>query len=256
MTAHGGSDAGRDPAMVAILAALLLSATACADGPLADPKLTEIWDPEPALVTPGAGTAPPSDAIVLFDGTDLSAWRRAERGDAGWSVADGAMTVVPKSGDIQTRQAFGDVQLHIEWRTPVVIEGESQGRGNSGVFLQGLYEVQVLDSFANSTYSNGQAASVYKQHIPLVNASRGPGEWQAYDIVFTAPGFGDHGELESPAFVTVFHNGVLVQNHVELKGPTVYRGQPEYTAHAEKLPLKLQDHGNPVSYRNIWIREL
>ena len=137
-----------------------------------------------------------------------------------------------------------------------MIEGESQGRGNSGVFLQGLYEVQVLDSFGNRTYSNGQAASLYKQHSPLVNASRGPGKWQSYDIVYRAPRFAADDSVEAPAFVTVFHNGVLVQNHVELKGPTVYRGQPKYKAHDDRLPLKLQDHSNPVSFRNIWIREL
>ncbi len=222
----------------------------------ADPKLTEVWEPEPAMVVPGAGAAPPSDAIVLFDGSDLAAWQHADGRDAEWVVADGAMTVAPKSGDIQTRQGFGDVQLHVEWATPSVVEGEDQGRGNSGVFLQGLYEVQVLDSYDNRTYSNGQAASLYKQHIPLVNASRAPGEWQSYDIVFAAPRFADDGSVERPAFVTVFHNGVLVQNHVELRGPTVYRGQPEYAAHADRLPIKLQDHSNPVRYRNIWVREL
>ena len=242
-----------------ILQALLVAITwmampACAE--IIDPKLTEVWEPEPAVVTPGEGSAPPSDAIVLFDGSDLSAWQSKNGRDAEWSVADGAMTVVRKTGDIQTRQGFGDVQLHIEWRTPDVVEGKGQGRGNSGVFLQGLYEVQVLDSYSNRTYSNGQAASLYKQHIPLVNASRGPGEWQVYDIVYRAPHFNEDGSLGSPAFVTVIHNGVLVQNHVELKGPTVYRGHPEYEAHADKLPLMLQDHGNPVSYRNIWIREL
>ena len=221
-----------------------------------DPRPTEAWQPEPAVVTPGMGSGPPSDAIVLFDGGGLSAWQGVDGGEAGWGVSDGTVTVVPKSGDIQTRQGFGDVQLHIEWRTPVAIEGEGQGRGNSGVFFQGLYEVQVLDSFENRTYSNGQAASVYKQHIPLVNASRAPGEWQAYDIVFEAPVFGTDGQLRKPAYVTVFHNGVLVQNHVQLAGPTEYRGLPRYVAHAEKLPLMLQDHKNPVSYRNIWIREL
>ena len=221
-----------------------------------DPTLTEVWEPEPAVVSPGAGSAPPSDAVVLFDGTDLSAWQHADGRDAEWSVAGGAMTVTPKSGDIQTRQDFGDVQLHIEWATPSVVEGEDQGRGNSGVFLQGLYEVQVLDSYNNRTYSNGQAASLYKQHIPLVNASRAPGEWQSYDIVFEAPRFSADGSVQRPAYVTVFHNGVLVQNHVELKGPTVYRGQPEYSAHPDRLPIMLQDHSNPVRYRNIWVREL
>ena len=221
-----------------------------------DPKLTEVWEPEPAVVTPGAGSAPPSDAIVLFDGTGLSAWQHADDRDAEWSVAGGAMVVTPKSGDIQTRQGFGDVQLHIEWATPSMVEGEDQGRGNSGVFLQGLYEVQVLDSYNNRTYSNGQAASLYKQHIPMVNASRAPGEWQSYDIVFEAPRFSADGSVERPAYVTVFHNGVLVQNHVELEGATVYRGRPEYSAHPDRLPIMLQDHSNPVRYRNIWVREL
>ena len=221
-----------------------------------DPTLTEVWEPEPAVVSPGAGSAPPSDAVVLFDGTDLSAWQHADGRDAEWSVAGLAMTVTPKSGDIQTRQGFGDMQLHIEWATPSVVEGEDQGRGNSGVFLQGLYEVQVLDSYNNRTYSNGQAASLYKQHIPLVNASRAPGEWQSYDIVFEAPRFSADGSVQRPAYVTVFHNGVLVQNHVELKGPTVYSGQPEYSAHPDRLPIMLQDHSNPVRYRNIWVREL
>ena len=220
------------------------------------PELTEVWEPEPAVVTSGVGMAPPSDAIVLFDGRDLSAWQHHDGRDAEWTLADGAMTVKPKTGDIQTRKGFGDVQLHLEWRTPAEVESKDQGRGNSGVFLQGLYEVQELDSYNNRTYSNGQAASLYKQHIPLVNASRGPGEWQTYDIVFKAPRFDADGGLVSPAFVTVFHNGVLVQNHVELKGPTIYRGYPEYQAHADRLPLMLQDHSNPVSFRNIWIREL
>lgn len=237
------------------LAVMPLLAAAAEDQSI-DPSLTEVWEPEPAVVSPGDGAMPPSDAIVLFDGSDLSAWVAGDGSDAGWSVSEGTMTVVAGSGPIQTRQAFGDVQLHIEWRTPAVVESEDQGRGNSGVFLQGLYEVQVLDSFNNRTYSNGQAASIYKQHIPLVNASRGPGEWQHYDIVFKAPRFSAGGELKSPAFITVFHNGVLVQNHVELEGPTVYRGKAKYQAHAAGLPLMLQDHGNPVSFRNIWIREL
>lgn len=239
---------------VLAVVAMGLAHSACAEEPA--PEKTEVWEPEPVMVTAGSGTAPPSDAIVLFDGSDLSAWQHADGRDAEWIVVDGAMTVKPKTGDIQTRQGFGDVQLHVEWRTPVVVEGEGQGRGNSGVFLQGLYEVQVLDSYNNRTYSNGQAASLYKQHSPLVNASRGPGVWQTYDIVFKAPRFAGDGSVLSPAYVTVFHNGVLVQNHVELKGPTIYRGYPEYEAHADRLPISLQDHSNPVSYRNVWVREL
>ena len=220
------------------------------------PEDTEVWEPVPTVVTPGSGAAPPSDAIVLFDGSDLSAWRNEDGGDAEWTVADGAMTVAAGSGDIHTRQEFGDVQLHIEWRTPGVVEGDGQGRGNSGVFLQSLYEVQVLDSYANTTYSNGQAASIYKQHIPLVNASRPPGEWQTYDIVFRAPRFGADGTVAEKANITVFHNGVLVQDHVEIRGETVNIGAPSYKPHAAQMPLRLQDHDNPVSYRNIWLREL
>jgi 3-keto-disaccharide hydrolase len=220
------------------------------------PEDTEVWEPEPAVVTPGEDGAPPSDAIVLFDGTSLSNWTTEDGGEPGWRVANGAMTVVAGAGSIETRQGFGSMQLHIEWRTPAVPEGEGQERGNSGVYLMKLYEVQVLDSYNNRTYSNGQAGSIYKQHIPLVNASRGPGEWQAYDIVFTAPTFNADGSLVSPAYVTVLHNGVLIQNHVQLQGPTLYIGTPKYEAHPDRLPILLQDHGNPVSYRNIWVREL
>lgn len=220
-----------------------------------DPSLTEIWEPEPPVVTPGDGAAPPSDAIVLFDGSDLSAWE-GDDGDAAWEVADGAFTVAPGSGNVRTRQGFGDVQLHIEWRTPAEVVGEEQGRGNSGVFMMERYEVQVLDSYDNRTYSNGQAGSIYKQSIPAVNASRPPGEWQSYDIVFVAPRFDAAGNIASPATITVFHNGVLIQNHFELRGPTVFIGEPSYEAHAERLPIMLQDHGNPVSYRNVWVREL
>jgi len=220
-----------------------------------DPELTEVWDPVPAEVDPGAPGNAPSDAIVLFDGTDLSEWRGKD-GPPGWLVEDGAFTVVAETGDLTTRRAFGDVQLHLEWRSPAEVVGDGQGRGNSGVFLMGLYEVQILDSYGNRTYSNGQAGSIYKQFVPLVNAARAPGEWQSYDIVFMAPEFDGSGNLERPATMTVLHNGVLIQNHVTLRGPTVYRGEPDYEAHAGKLPLTLQDHGNPVSFRNIWIREL
>lgn len=220
------------------------------------PEDTEVWEPEPAIVTPGDDSAPPSDAVVLFDGADLAAWESVDGGAAPWIVENGVMTVAGGTGDIRTRQSFGDVQLHIEWRTPKQIEGEGQGRGNSGVYLMDLYELQVLDSYENRTYSNGQAGSIYKQHIPLVNASRPPGTWQTYDIIFTAPRFETDGTLRSPAWMTVIHNGVLIQDHAQLDGPTLYIGKPEYEAHAVRLPLRLQDHGNPVSYRNIWIREL
>ncbi len=220
-----------------------------------DPKQTEKWDPVPAIITPGDRTAAPSDAIVLFDGLDLSQWERVRGGDARWIVQDGVVTVVPQSGDIRTRRSFGDVQLHIEWRTPLKIEGEGQGRGNSGVYLQELYEVQVLDSFNNITYSNGQAGSIYKQHIPLVNASRGPGEWQTYDIIYEAPVFADDGDVVRPAIMTVLHNGVLIINRKELTGPTADIGHTDYSPHGDR-PVMLQDHGDPVSYRNIWIREI
>lgn len=221
------------------------------------PQDTEVWEPEPPVVTPGTHCTPPSDAVVLFDGQDLSQWENTKGEAAAWTVHEGIVTCKPRTGAIRTKQGFGDCQLHLEWKTPVDTAGlKGQARGNSGVFLQGKYEVQVLDSYKNRTYSNGQAASIYKQHIPLVNASRPPGEWQSYDIFYTAPRFNDNGTLKSPAYITVLHNGILVQHHSEVKGPTVYIGDPKYEAHEDKLPLSLQDHGNHISYRNIWIREL
>ncbi|MEL7532525.1 MAG: DUF1080 domain-containing protein, partial [Bacteroidota bacterium] len=222
------------------------------------PEETEVWEPVPAVVTPGEQShLPPSDAIVLFDGSNFEAWESTEQegGEVKWTIADDAMTVKGGTGGIKTKKEFGSCQLHIEWRSPAEVKGNGQGRGNSGVFLMGTYEVQVLDNYDNPTYSNGQAASLYKQSIPMANACRPPGEWQSYDIIFTAPRFNDDGSLAHPAYVTVIHNGVLVQNHVQLKGPTVYIGLPEYKAHG-KMPLMLQDHGNPVSFRNVWIREL
>lgn len=220
------------------------------------PEETEIWEPEPRMVTTYADRAP-SDAIVLFDGTSLDQWVSSNDSSspAGWTVSAGAFTVVKGKGGIQTKQEFTDYQLHLEWRSPTEIVGESQGRGNSGVFMQGRYEVQVLDSYDNRTYSNGQAASIYKQRIPLVNATKAPGEWQTYDIIWTAPRFNADGILVSKARVTVIHNGVLVQNNVELDGTTEYIGIPKYKAHGPG-PIALQDHGNPVSFRNIWIRPL
>lgn len=220
------------------------------------PADTEVWEPVPPVVAPGQTGTPPSDAVVLFDGSDLSGWSAEDGSDAAWRVEGGAMTVVPGAGNIRTRRRFGDLQLHIEWRTPAEVSGEGQGRGNSGIFLMERYELQVLDSYDNRTYSNGQAGAIYKQHIPMVNASREPGEWQSYDVVFTAPRFGADGALLSPTHMTVFHNGVLILNHVELRGPTKFIGEPEYEAHADRVPLLLQDHGNPVSYRNIWVREI
>jgi hypothetical protein len=223
---------------------------------ITDPVATEVWEPEPRVVTPGVGTAPPSDAIVLFNGKDFSQWEHVNGAEVKWTLdAEGAMTVKPNAGAIQTKMGFADVQLHVEFRTPSVVKGTGQGRGNSGVFLQSRYEVQVLDSYNNRTYSNGQAASIYKQHIPLVNACRPPGEWQTYDIIYTAPRFNEDGILTAPARVTVIHNGILVENNVEIKGGSEYIGLPKYKAHG-KAPIQLQDHGDLISYRNIWIRPL
>jgi len=201
---------------------------------------------------------PPSDAIVLFDGTSLANWRSADstHGPAKWKVADGYMEVVAGTGSIETARGFGDAQLHIEWRAPTPAKGEGQERGNSGVFLMGRYEVQVLDSYQNVTYPDGQASAIYGQYPPLVNASRPPGEWQTYDIVFHAPRFGADGALVSPARMTVLHNNVLVHDNVILTGPTGHHVRPPYAVHPDELPISLQDHGNPVRYRNIWIRPL
>ena len=222
---------------------------------ITDPKATEVWEPEPRVVTPGEGTAPPSDAIILFDGTSFDNWTTPDGKPVGWKLEEGAMTVVAGTGGIQTKETFMDVQLHLEWRAPAVIEGEGQGRGNSGVFLQGIYEVQVLDSYQNRTYSNGQAGSIYKQYMPLVNACRPPGEWQTYDIIYTAPRFNADGIKVSSGRITVIHNGVLIQNDVEIKGTTPYIGLPQNPAHGEG-PLFLHYHSNPVSCRNICMRKL
>lgn len=213
-----------------------------------------IWEPVPVVVTPGTLTSPPSDAVILLDGTNLKEWESKKDGKAKWKLEDGGMSVVPGKGSIKTVKSFGDCQLHIEWRSPAVVKGDSQDRGNSGIFFQGRYEVQVLDSYNSKTYVNGQAGSIYKQYIPLVNACRPPGEWQSYDIIFKAPDFKENGDLISPAYITVIQNGVLIQNHVELKGNTS-GGNPTYEKHG-KSPISLQDHGSTVSYRNIWIREL
>lgn len=220
-------------------------------------SLTEIFSPVPAVVKPGSTDAqPPADAVVLFNGTSTAAWSAGDGGAVKWKVSDGSLTVTPGTGEIKTNAAFGDCQLHIEWRTPSVVKGKDQGRGNSGIFLMGRYELQVLDSYENSTYSNGQAGSIYKQLIPLKNASRKPGEWQTYEVVFMAPRFNQDGTVKTPATITVIHNGVLVQNHATLFGKTEYIGIGRYEKHAEKESLRLQDHGDLVSYRNIWIREL
>ena len=206
---------------------------------------------EPRVMDPGP---PPSDAIVLFDGKDLSQWRGGNGQPARWEVKDGVMTV-NQTGSITTTNSFGDCQLHVEWATPAEVKGEGQGRGNSGIILQGRYEVQVLDSYINKTYFNGQAGAVYNQYAPLVNACRKPGEWQTYDIIFHAPRFDDQGGVLKPGTVTVLQNGILVQDHVEIKGPTAQK-PPKYRPHPLKQPLSLQDHHTPVRFRNIWIREL
>jgi hypothetical protein len=241
------------------LAALTSSAALAPAQSLTGFKAHDMSRPRPPVVQPAPQALPvppPADAIVLFDGTDLSGWRSADGGPAKWVIVDGAIESVPGSGYLFSARGFGDVQLHVEWATPVPARGTSQGRGNSGVFLMGLYEVQVLDSYQNDTYPDGQAAAIYGQYPPLVNACRPPGEWQTYDIVFRRPRFHPDGGLATPARVTVFHNGILVQDGVEPWGPTAWLQAQPYTAHADRLPLGLQDHGNPVRYRNIWLREL
>ncbi len=215
--------------------------------------------PVPIVVDPGAGALPvppPHDAVVLFDGKDLSKWMQSSGEPAAWVVRNGYFEVKPGSGTLQTRDGFGDVQLHVEWASPSPARGEGQDRGNSGVYLMGLYEVQVLDSYGNRTYADGQAAAIYGQYPPLVNVSRPPGVWQSYDIVFREPRFNADSSLQRPATMTVFHNGVLVQDHVTLTGPTANGRRPPYVMHADRLPLMLQDHGHAVRFRNIWLREL
>jgi len=220
------------------------------------PEASEVWKPEPKVVKPGKNdNNAPADAIVLFDGSSIDAWQHSDGSAVKWDVSDGVMTVAKGTGGIFTKDNFGDCQLHLEWRSPSVIEGEGQGRGNSGVFFQNRYEVQVLDSYNNRTYSNGQAGSIYKQHMPLVNAMRPTGEWQTYDIIFKAPIFNKDGIKTSSGYLTVIHNGVVIQNHSEIKGTTEYIGFPKNEAHGDG-PIQLQDHSNPVSYRNIWLRKL
>jgi len=253
----------------AVLAVALSTALGFAQN-TPQPKLedTEVWQPEPKVVTPGTtDSAPPSDAIVLFDGKNEDEWVSAQdHTPARWVVHDGILTVSKEHGvgNIQTRRTFRDYQLHIEWRIPENITGSGQARGNSGVFLASTgpgddgYELQVLDSYNNKTYVNGMAGSIYKQSIPLANPMRKPGEWNAYDVAWTAPIFNEDGSVKTPAYVTVFLNGVLVDNHFELKGQTLYIGQPFYKKY-DSVPIKLQAHGDksePLSFRNIWVREL
>ena len=250
--------------LLASLALAALPPLAAAQQQTAKPEDTEIWSPEPKIVTPGRTIgSPPSDAIVLFDGRNLDQWVSAGTAEpARWTVHNRVVTVNKKSGDIETKRSFSNYQLHLEWQVPLGITGSSQARGNSGVFLGTIgkdgYELQIMDSYQNKTYVNGQAASVYKQSPPLVNAMRKPGEWQVYDVVWTAPTFNADSTLNTPARVTAFHNGVLVQNDFALKGTTQYIGTPWYKAHGPS-PIRLQAHGDPsapISFRNIWVREL
>jgi hypothetical protein len=239
-------------------------AAACVVGAQSEPgwKTHSLARPNPPVITPATASTPdqpgkaPSDAVILFDGKDLSQWRSTNGGPAKWIVKDGVMESVKGAGYIQTYRNFGDCQLHIEWAAPVPPSGSGQGRGNSGVFLMNQYEIQVLDSYQNRTYADGQTASAYGQHPPLVNAALPPGQWQTYDIIFYAPRFDATGNVTKPATVTILHNGVLVQSNTEFTGPTGWLQRAAYRPHPLKLPLALQDHGNPVRYRNIWIREL
>lgn len=253
--------------ITAIILALLAQAPPPAPDQKPRPEDTEVWSPDVPVVTPGPAFAapPPSDAILLFDGDDLGEWVSvADKSAAKWKVADGNFTVVKGTGNIETRRSFGSYQLHLEWRVPEGITGEGQLRGNSGLFLASTgggddgYELQILDSYGNKTYVNGQAGSIYKQFAPLANPMRAPGEWQTYDVVWRAPKFAADGVVETPASVTAFLNGVLVQDHAVLAGETVYIGKPAYKAHG-RTPIKLQDHGDPsapLSFRNIWVRPL
>ena len=249
-----------------ILTALLAGGTVMAFAQQAKPEDTEVWEPIPKVVTPGATFRDaPSDAIVLFDGKNLDEWvQNADGSPAKWDVANGILTVNKHYGNIETKRKFNSYQLHLEWRVPANITGSGQARGNSGLFLASTgkgdagYELQVLDSYNNKTYVNGMAGSLYKQAIPLANPGRKPGEWQTYDVIWNAPVFNEDGTVKTPAHATVFFNGVLVENNFELKGPTLYIGKPEYKAHGA-CPIKLQAHGDksePLSFRNIWVREL
>jgi Domain of Unknown Function (DUF1080) len=239
--------------------AALFTVVLPAQSPLSQWPQHSLERPKPVVVSPGASytVAPPSDAIVLFNGTTLDRWTSDSGGPPKWRVERGAFVAVPGSGTLKTRESFGDVQLHVEWASPASARGRGQDRGNSGVFFgDGRYEVQVLDSYNNATYADGQAGALYGQFPPLVNASRAPGQWQTYDIVYHRPRFTAAGALASAARLTVIHNGVLVQDNMELVGPTANQSRPPYTAHEDRLPISLQDHGHPVRFRNIWLREL
>ncbi len=223
---------------------------------LTKPEQTEQWDPEPRVVTPGKGTKPPSDALVIFDGTSLEGFRDKSGNPPKWELKEGVLTVKGGAGDIWSKASFGSFQLHLEWRTPNESTNlKGQGRGNSGIFLQDRYEIQILNSYENRTYANGQAGSIYKQTPPLSNAMNPMGEWQTYDVIYTAPTFRANGSMANPPFVTVIHNGIVIQNHTPIQGTTEYIGSPQVKAHGD-APIRLQDHDNPVSYRNIWVRPL
>jgi hypothetical protein len=224
--------------------------------PLTLPEQTEVWQPEPTIVVPGTVTTAPSDAYVLFDGKNTDAWQQEDGKPIQWKVEDGVMTVVKGAGDILSKQSFGDCQLHLEWRSPVESDDlKGQQKGNSGIFFQNRYEIQILNSYKNRTYSNGQAGAIYKQNPPLANACRPVGEWNTYDIIYKAPRWRANGSRETPGYFTVIHNGVVIQNHTEIQGTTEYIGPPQNKSHGD-APFKLQDHGNLVSYRNIWVRPL
>ncbi|KRO90071.1 MAG: DUF1080 domain-containing protein [Bacteroidetes bacterium] len=236
-----------------------------------NPADTEVWEPEPKIVNPGKLGSPPSDAIILFDGSDLSSWKNSKSGEiANWTINNDQSMTVKQDGGIETIEEFGSIQFHIEWKTPKTIVGNGQGRGNSGVMFQRRFEIQILDSYNNRTYSNGQAASIYKQYPPLVNATKGPNHWQTYDIVFMEAAYDKSGKETNPGSFIVFHNGILVQNNVIIKGTTEYIGKPlkgenvisnymrtfKNPKENLKKTIMLQDHGNPVQFRNIWLRKL
>lgn len=247
------------PVLLAACASREQAPTAAQESEMEKWTIHDLNRPVPPVVDPGPAGPPTSvsaDAVVLFDGSDLGQWEDGKGGPAGWKVENGYVEVVAKTGPIRTKKGFGDCQLHIEWAAPAEVVGEGQERGNSGVFLMDTYEVQVLDSYDNKTYADGQAAAIYGQYPPLVNACRKPGEWQSYDIIFRRPRFDAEGKVVKPARMTVLHNGILVHDNIELTGPTGHKARPPYKAHADRLPLSLQDHGNPVRYRNIWLREL